>query len=376
VSGRLTAASHSSPTSAATAPRRAYLDWLRGVGVLIMISSHTLDSWTRPDERSHPGFVWSNMIGGYGAPIFLFLAGLALTLAVSSRMRKGATQAEAVAAARRRGWQIFGLAFLFRLQSWLISGGGFPGALLKVDILNIMGLSLVGCAALWGVARGRWTRVVLLAGAAVAVAMLTPLVRATPLLAPLPDPLEWYVRPAAGRTTFTLFPWAAFLFAGAALGVLLDAARGAAQERRLNVILACAGPAIAMAGYAASFLPPIYPVSSFWTTSPTFFFLRLGVLLTALPVAYAWTSLWRGRSPIREFGLASLFVYWIHVELAYGVLSLPLHKRLPFEAAVAGFVLFTMMLFGLVKLRDHIVANRPKGGLLSAVWPGTRTQPG
>jgi peptidoglycan/LPS O-acetylase OafA/YrhL len=27
--------------------RRAYLDWLRGVAVLIMVEAHTLDSWTQ-----------------------------------------------------------------------------------------------------------------------------------------------------------------------------------------------------------------------------------------------------------------------------------------------------------------------------------------
>ena len=29
-------------------------------------------------------------------------------------------------------------------------------------------------------------------------------------------------------------------------------------------------------GYAASFQPSIYPVANFWTSSPTFFFIRLG----------------------------------------------------------------------------------------------------
>ena len=41
--------------------------------------------------------------------------------------------------AERRGWQIFGLAFLFRLQSYVLSGFQNAVSLLKVDILNIMG---------------------------------------------------------------------------------------------------------------------------------------------------------------------------------------------------------------------------------------------
>src|SRR5262245_55141013 len=103
--------------------RRGYLDWLRGVAVLIMIEAHTLDAWTLVADRSRPAFAWAMVIGGFGAPIFLFLAGIALALAAGSRVRKGSPDAEVTARALRRGWQIFGLAFLFRLQSWLISGG-------------------------------------------------------------------------------------------------------------------------------------------------------------------------------------------------------------------------------------------------------------
>ena len=37
---------------------------------------------------------------------------------------------------------------------------------------------------------------------------------------------------------------------------------------------------VALAGYAASFLPAIYAQTDFWTSSPTFFFMRLGLLMT------------------------------------------------------------------------------------------------
>ena len=338
--------------------RREYLDWLRGVAVLIMIEAHTLDSWTRVEDHRSAGFGWAMIIGGFGAPIFLFLAGISLALAAGSRVRKGRSDAEAAALARRRAWQIFGLAILFRLQSVLISGGTLE-SLLKVDILNVMGVTMLAAAVLWGLGRGRWSRAVLLAGAAVVIAMVTPIVRATPLLAPLPDRLEWYFRPYPGRTTFTLFPWASFLLAGAAVGQWLDATRTAQQERRAILGMSVVGPLMALAGYAASFLPPIYAQTSFWTSSPTFFFLRLGILIAMLPVAYAWNLLFAGRSPLREFGIASLFVYWIHVEMVYGVLSAPIHKQLPFAQSVAAFAAFSVFLFALVKLKDYLVKTRP-----------------
>ena len=133
--------------------------------MLVMIQGHVIDSWTLAADRRREAYHLISFVGGVGgAPLFLFLAGVALTLGAVARVKRGHTEAEAVALARRRGWQIFGLAFLFRLQSWIISGGP-PGSLLKVDILNIIGLSMVGAAMILSIRR-RW-RVALFTVAAV-----------------------------------------------------------------------------------------------------------------------------------------------------------------------------------------------------------------
>ena len=355
--------------------RRGYLDWLRGAAVLIMIASHTLDSWTRMEDRARPAYGWANMIAGIGAPAFLFLAGIAMALAAGTRMMKGASAAEAATLARGRAWQIFGLAFLFRLQAWVISGGTFTGSVLKVDILNVMGLSMLAAAILWGVGRRRRDKAVWLAAGACGAALITPPVRATPVLAVLPDPVEWYLRPAEGQTTFTLFPWSGFLLAGGALGVWLERARTPVHERRVNLVLAVLGPAIALAGYGASFLPAIYEQTSFWTSSPTFFFIRLGILVSALPAAYAWNAAWAGRSPLQELGVASLLIYWIHVEMVYGVLSAPIHRSLTFEGALAAFALFSLFLYAVARALPHVLPPRVagvlrRGGFLPAPRPG------
>jgi uncharacterized membrane protein len=316
-----------------------------------MVEAHTLDAWTRMADRASAAYRWAIVVGGFGAPAFLFLAGVSLALAAGARVRKGSSDKEAAAKALRRGWQIFALAFLFRFQSWAISGGAVT-ARMKVDILNVMGVSMLAAAVLWGLGRANATRALLLGCAAVAVAMLSPIVRATPLLTPLPDPIEWYLRPYPGRTTFTLFPWGGFLLAGAAMGLWVNATRTEREERRLMLACAIAGPAMASAGYAASFLPPLYAETNFWTSSPTFFFLRLGILITALPLAYLLVKAPR-QLPIRELGIASLFVYWIHVEMVYGVVSTPIHRQLTFAQALVAFTAFSVFLFWLVKLKER-----------------------
>ena len=52
----------------------------------------------------------------------------------------------------------------------------FAGVL-KVDILNIMGPSIVAAAALWQLARDYRRRILVFGGAALAITLVTPLVR-------------------------------------------------------------------------------------------------------------------------------------------------------------------------------------------------------
>ena len=335
--------------------RRPHLDWLRGIAVLIMIEAHTIDSWTRVADRTSSAFQWSTVIAGFGAPAFLFLAGITLMLAAGGRLRRGLSLGEVTRAALRRGLWIFVLAFLFRLQSILISGGTVQ-SLLKVDILNIMGIAMMAGAVSLALAPTVSRRALVFVGLTVAAAMLTPIIRATPLLDGLPDALEAYLRPRPGRTAFTLFPWMAFFTGGCAVGVWLD--YRLESGRHANAWLTAAGLALALGGYGASYLPALYPEVSFWTSSPTFFFLRLGILILAVPVADALTQVWRG-SALQEFGKASLFVYWIHVELVYGVPSAAIHRRLSFPVALMAFVAFALAMFGLVRLKAMVQRGRP-----------------
>ena len=81
--------------SAVRPSRRAYLDWLRGVAVVCMIEWHVLDAWTMTTARERPIWIVFQVIGGMAAPLFLFLAGLAVPFAIDSHRRRGADPREA-----------------------------------------------------------------------------------------------------------------------------------------------------------------------------------------------------------------------------------------------------------------------------------------
>jgi uncharacterized membrane protein len=331
-----------------------------------MVGAHTTDAWTRTADRQRELYGYTVFIAGLAAPLFLFLAGLTLTMAASARAEK-VGHAAAASQARWRALQIFALAYLFRLQSQLLGWGPWIN-FFKVDILNVMGVAMFAAALIWSLSQSRTTRVVLFAIATGAVAMSTPLVREAALLTALPDGIEAYIRPVQGRTTFALFPWAAFLLGGTIAGELIAAVKTARGERRLQFGFLAAGLAGFAAAYVLSFRPSIYPNANFWTSSPTFFFMRLGFNTFLLPVAFAveyfhgllrrhWRTVFTapdvpGRV-IATLGKSSLFVYWVHVEIVYGVSGRPLRRLLPLELSLLATVLLCALLYAIVRWKDR-----------------------
>jgi uncharacterized membrane protein len=344
--------------------RRGYLDWVRGLAVLIMIQAHVLDSWTRLDARGTWQYSCAVIVAGFAAPLFLFCAGLSVALSAGSKLRRHGDGAAAARAVMRRGWWIFFLGFLFRIQAWFLGWSHNPAALLKVDILNVMGPSIVAAGALWGLAEGRRARAVAFAAATAVIAFTTPIVRTTAALDFLPDPLENYLRPPPGTGWFSIFPWTGFVFAGAVPGVLLNQLHSHEGESRLNAWFAIVGVTMALSAFAASFLPSIVGESEFWGGSPAFFLLRTGIMTAVIPFAYVWQRVvvQKTWSPMQQLGRTSLFIYWIHVELVYGLISLKIHKSMTHPQAWAAFAAFALLMLALSVAKDRLVAWLDRSG--------------
>ncbi len=340
--------------------REGYIDWMRGLAVIVMVFTHAVDSWTRLDQRQSQAYFWFLVVAGMGAPMFLWLAGLSVPLAAHARVRRGASVADASWRLQVRGWQILGLAMLFRLQAYVFSPGASLAGLLKVDILNVMGVSLVVSAWLWGRSTTSRARIAWALTLTTAVVVLSAPSRAWEWPAVLPDPLEFYLRPQPGRTTFTLFPWMAFVPAGLVIGEILSkagtppaGARSIGGVTWLHVACIVGGSASALTAYWLSFQATLVPGSQFWTTSPAFFAIRASALVAVLGLCHVLVregGLWqrftlpRTWSPMEQLGRTSLFLYWIHVEMAYGIFSRPLHKRLSFEEALWATAVFMGLL--------------------------------
>jgi uncharacterized membrane protein len=343
-------------------PRFAYLDRARGLAVLLMIEAHTLDAWTRPVDRDSSAGALLTIVGGCAAPLFLWLAGLSAALSASRALARCGNRTAAVESVSRRGLEIFILAFAFRLQAFMASPGGPAISLFRVDILNVMGPALVASAIVWGLARSTAGKAIALAAAAAVIAVATPVVRDSSAVAVLPTWVQWYLRPAGEHTTFTLLPWAGFVFGGAAAGVLVDTVRGEGSLSRLHAPLVGAGALLIAIGLYTATRPPLFAHASFWTSSPTFFAVRAGALLIAVSAFAFSEAVFPAKADGREgwlarFGRSSLFIYWIHVELVYGYATWPVHHALPVWGTLAGCGVFVALMYRAVLLRDLVVAS-------------------
>jgi uncharacterized membrane protein len=150
------------------------------------------------------------------------------------------------------------------------------------------------------------------------VVFLTPVVRTIHFTEMLPLPIATYLNPGM-KWQFSLFPWSAFLFGGALTGFLFLELR-----EKLRKYLLWGGVGVILLSFALNpLLAQVYPVYDYWRGSPSFFLLRLGLVLVLAWVLYTYETK-RGVRPsslVTLVGRESLMVYVAHLSLVYGDLG-------------------------------------------------------
>lgn len=357
--------------------RLAYIDWMRGLACVAMFQTHCYDSWLDGEAHKTPFFAWSQLAGTLPAPLFIFLAGISVALVTEKLREQDDSRNEIAKPVIFRGAEVLGLGFLFRVQEFVL---GYPHSpwtdLLRVDILNILGIAMVLMGVVcWLLGKGsaaaaRNRSFIGAVAAAAVVALATPGLWTNWRPRFLPWPLGSYIngvhtfdRPQPWL--FPLFPWAAFAFAGLAVGFFMFTPFAKKLGGWTFALLTAAG--IMFCG--ASILFDRAPVQWFgaydyWHTSPNFFLMRCGILLVILAFAYSWCR-WgppRNRfSPLVQLGQTSLLVYWVHIEFVYGRFSILPKGQCSITKATAGlFAIFGAML-ALSLLRTRRKPRRQSG---------------
>jgi uncharacterized membrane protein len=380
------------------AKRLAHIDWMRGLACVLMFQTHCYNSWLAPDARSSALYAWSQLGGTLPAPLFIFLAGVSSAL-VTEKLREKGTSRNAIAkTAILRGAEIYALGLLFRVQEFALGHHWVPWTdLFRVDVLNILGLSMmlmgvlcwvtasrsssettesrshleapaspsshISVSAADAVAKSRKRGIAGALAIAAVVALITPLLW-TRRFGWLPWQLESYLNGVhvfrqPQPWLFPLFPWSAFAFAGLAVGFFLFS--DFAKRNEAVAFAALGGTGLLACALSVLFdAAPMrfYPLASYdyWHTSPNFFLMRCGILLMILFLVYAWCR-WgfaqKGFSPLIQLGTTSLLVYWVHIEFVYGRFSILPKGRCSIAKASAGLLAIFLAMVVLSVLRTR-----------------------
>ena len=375
--------------AAPTKQRVAYIDWMRGLACLVMFQTHCYDSWLGGAARKTQFFAYSQLGGTLPAPLFLFLAGVSVALATDRSWQQGIAPSRIARSTMWRGMEVLGFGLLFRLQEFLLGQPWAPWSdLLRVDVLNIIGLSIVFLGALIGTVswfasppqdakapalpaalRVRFALAALLA--ALGISLGTPLLWTTYRPRWLPWFLESYVNGVhifdkPQPWLFPFFPWAAFACAGLAVGFFLLSPWGRRHELAATASTAVGGAVLIALGLWLDAQPRhLYAVYDFWHTSPEFFLIRAGVVMAIVFLTYAWCRWGAGQwgfSPLIELGRQSLVVYWVHIEFVYGRFSILTKNAHGIAGATAGLLMIIAAMTALATISNHT-----KGGGLKAL---------
>jgi uncharacterized membrane protein len=334
--------------------RLAYIDWMRGLACLLMFQTHCYDSWLGGSAREGSFIKWSQLGGTLPAPLFLFLAGVSFALVTDRMRRKGISANEIALTTIRRGAEIYALGLLFRVQEFILGQPWAPWTdLLRVDILNAIGLSMVFMGIVSRLTKTRAANAILAVFIAIGIALATPPLWTTWRILWLPWYFESYINGVhiydkPQPWLFPIFPWAAFAFAGLALGFLLFSDWAKQNLAKLTAVVGVGGLGLF---YFSTWLDArpeqFYAVYDYWHTSPNFFLARVGILMIIVFLAYAWCrwgAVQWGFSPLIQIGQTSLLVYWVHIEFVYGRFSILPKRAQTIPMATFGLaIIFTAM---------------------------------
>lgn len=304
-----------------------FIDQFRGWAVLFMIETHVLKAFLNTNLRSSVSYKALDFINGLVAPAFLFIAGFAFAIVAVRKwddyLRLG-----------RPFWQQFRRYLFVGLVGYLLHLPGFSlphlvatlrwnerNVFWGVDVLQCIAFSLLLMLLLVPVLRRQKRFFIFLALAALALALLTPLVYSLDLQALLPAALVGYLKRVPG-SQFPLFPWLAYVWLGAFFSWLWQEAKRNDWEKKYFRDVFIAGGLLLVIFFVVVLQPLVQvELNSFSPSRPIFFFLKLTLILLLLACSWHGEQKWGNRPvPVTMVGQESLLVYAAHLVIIYGTL--------------------------------------------------------
>jgi len=317
-----------------------------------MVEGHCVRVVLNQASRSSFAFDLHEILHGITAPGFLFTSGFAL--AIASHRKRDELQSLSPAFGQRlwRGFALVLLGYALHLPYWSMTKSLTAASaeewrsFIAFGVLQLIGIVIIVIRLLFFAIRSNRAFLLVVSALFILVVYLTPVMWDPHVTSALPDILAAALNNATG-SPFPIFPFAAFFIAGIIVSWLfLDQASGRG-ERSFMVSLVVAGGLCVAGGIGSSFLP-IAPFgeTDFWYTSPSYVWIRLGVLLLLMGLFwFAEDRLTRAPRRMRfrpqwiaTLGRESYFVYVVHLFIIFGWLLNPFVNIEEIAAARLGWL--------------------------------------
>jgi len=306
--------------------RVVFVDLARALAVVLMVAGHTSSALLASDYRSGPWFDAWTFQRGLTSGLFLLLSGFAFSLATTRHWTSHLSLSGPVLRRARRFLLFvilgYGLHYpVLDVAELAVASEAQWRSFLAVDVLQLIGVTLLALQALVLLLRSRPAFMVVNFAVAFAVVAAAPAAWRADWIAELPLVMGAYLSPATG-SLFPLFPWAAYVFVGAGAGQLYARWGAAHLSGYATWAMLVPGGALVAVGLAIG-----------GGSLPSDVAIRTGTCLLVLGViAHVSRSLTQLPHVFGAVAQESLVVYFVHLCVVYGSIWNPGLARVYGEA--------------------------------------------
>lgn len=295
---------------------------MRALAVVMMIQGHTIDALLSPSLYLKGTLVYDAWQVGRGltAPIFLFGSGFAYVFATARKTPNGVMGRGLFV--KRLRW----ISVLFLVGSLMhFPASSFFGMaeasstqwdmFYRIDVLRLMAVSLLGLLIILSLPSTRKRILPVSSGMMFLIIVATPFMHSIDWSLYLPRIIAAFLSMHTG-SIFTLFPFTAYVFAGAAASSYYLGLQSIKRERRFIPTAALVGLFLAA---SAHLLHVTVGSSALTVASPGLFMLRLGLVLLLWSVfGLFMRSTTKLPSIVPVVGQHTLLIYVAHIVVLYG----------------------------------------------------------
>lgn len=303
--------------------RLYFIDAVRAFAIIMMLQGHFIDTLLAEEYHNSTHIVYQiwKYFRGITAPTFFTISGLIFTYLLMRSKKKG-NSLQRIKKGLYRGFTLILIGYALRAPIFHWFTGVFPMRFLNVDVLQIIGISLIAIVGVYYVTfKKSLVFAIIMFFIGVSIFIMEPWYRALQI-DHLPVFLSNYLTKSNG-SIFTILPWFGYMAIGSFIASIFY--RFLDKERFKPALIM----SMSVLGMILIYHSSLLLMNMYWWTDILLFkqvayynylFTRLGNVLILLSVFYALEQFLQ-KSLILKIGQKTLSIYVIHFIIIYGSLT-------------------------------------------------------